>query len=72
MNRIKKSAAVITVIIFASLFANALYAQSKGEALFKENKAKEAAEVLEYEILNGQVSANTYNFLGLAYYQTEE
>ena len=72
MNRIKKSAAVITVTIFASLFANAMYAQSNGEALFKENKAKEAAEVLEYEILNGQVSANTYNFLGLAYYQTEE
>lgn len=45
---------------------------SQGEKLFKENKAKEAAQVLENEILNGQISANTYNFLGLSYYQLGE
>ncbi len=45
---------------------------SQGEKLFKENKSKEAAQVLENEILNGQISANTYNFLGLAYYQLGE
>ena len=42
---------------------------SAGEKLFKENNAKDAVEVLEYEILQGQVSENTYNFLGLGYYQ---
>lgn len=42
---------------------------SQGESLFKENNAKDAVQVLEYEILNGQISENTYNFLGLGYYQ---
>ena len=42
---------------------------SQGESLFKENNAKDAVQVLEYEIQNGTVSANTYNFLGLGYYQ---
>lgn len=45
---------------------------SRGESLFKENNAKDAVQVLEYEILNGQISDNTYNFLGLGYYQLEE
>jgi|GEM_PF-1559942 len=43
--------------------------QSQGELLFKQNKTQDAVEVLEYEILNGQISENTYNILGLAYYQ---
>ena len=66
------------IVIFLTL--SALNAQSnmqanglsRGEALFKENNAKDAVQVLEYEILNGQVSDNTYNFLGLGYYQLEE
>lgn len=45
---------------------------SRGEALFKENNAKDAVQVLEYEILNGQISDNSYNFLGLGYYQLGE
>lgn len=45
---------------------------SKGETLFKENNAADAVQVLEYEILQGQVSENTYNFLGLGYFQLEE
>ena len=45
---------------------------SRGEALFKENNAKDAVQVLEYEIMNGQISDNTYNFLGLGYYQLGE
>lgn len=55
-----------------------LYAQttgsglSRGESLFKENNAKDAVQVLEYEIMNGQISDNTYNFLGLGYYQLGE
>ena len=42
------------------------------EKLFKENNPKDAVQVLENEILNGQISANTYNFLGLGYYQIGE
>lgn len=57
------------VFIFANL---SIYAQSQGETLFKENKPKDAVKVLENEILNGIVSANTYNFLGLGYYQIGE
>ena len=45
---------------------------SRGELLFKENNAKDAVQVLEYEILNGQISDNSYNLLGLGYYQLGE
>ena len=45
---------------------------SRGESLFKENNAKDAVQVLEYEIRNGQISENSYNFLGLGYYQLGE
>jgi len=45
---------------------------SRGESLFKENNAKDAVQVLEYEILNGQISDNSFNFLGLGYYQLGE
>ena len=72
------------VFTFFFLAAAGLYAQnrnntgtgssglSRGETLFKENNAKDAVQVLEYEILNGQISDNTYNFLGLGYYQLGE
>lgn len=65
------------LITFIFFNINLIYAQntvveqklSQGEKLFKENKPKEAVQVLENEILNGIVTANTYNFLGLGYYQ---
>ena len=71
-------------LIFLALFLSgiSLFAQnnaaggnnglSRGESLFKENNAKDAVQVLEYEIMNGQVSDNSYNFLGLGYYQLGE
>ncbi len=61
------------VFLFIALFFSGtyLFGQS-GEALFKENNAKDAVQVLEYEIINGQVSENSYNFLGLGYYQLGE
>ena len=62
----------LTVLIFASAGLNAQSGLSRGESLFKENNAKDAVQVLEYEILNGQISDNTYNFLGLGYYQLGE
>ena len=74
-----KLKAFITAILILS--ATYLFAQntvttngglSRGESLFKENEAKDAVQVLEYEIMNGQVTANSYNFLGLGYYQLGE
>ena len=76
--KIKFKQSFLMLVIFFAL--TALNAQaggqsnglSRGESLFKENNAKDAVQVLEYEILNGQISDNTYNFLGLGYYQLEE
>lgn len=76
--KIKLKQSFLMMLIFFAL--TALNAQaggqsnglSRGESLFKENNAKDAVQVLEYEILNGQISDNTYNFLGLGYYQLEE
>ena len=76
--KIKFKQSFLMMLIFVAL--TALNAQtggqsnglSRGESLFKENNAKDAVQVLEYEILNGQISDNTYNFLGLGYYQLEE
>ncbi len=58
--------------LFAQNTGNANGGLSRGESLFKENEAKDAVQVLEYEIMNGQVSNNSYNFLGLGYYQLGE
>ena len=76
--KIKLKGFLIILLIFAG---SSLYSQtssvtnsglSRGETLFKENNAKDAVQVLEYEIRNGQISENTYNFLGLGYYQLGE
>lgn len=59
---------ILILPFFSLCFAQEAYSQ--GETLFKENKAAEAVEVLEYEIRRGIISDNSFNFLGLAYYQT--
>lgn len=61
-------------VLLLSLFSGSFYifAQSQGEKLFKENNPSEAVQVLENEIANGIVSDNSYNFLGLGYYQLGE
>ena len=59
--------------VFVLLLGLCCFAQtnqlSQGETLFKENNAADAVEVLEYEVLKGEISDNTFNFLGLGYYQ---
>ena len=69
--KIKLKSLFSLILFFAGtgVFAQGL---SRGESLFKENNAKDAVQVLEYEILNGQISDNSYNFLGLGYYQLGE
>ena len=68
---IKKINVFLFIILFFGI-EKVCFAQSLGEKLFKENNPKDAVQVLENEILNGQISANTYNFLGLGYYQIGE
>lgn len=60
------------LLIFFVFIGECCFSQSQGEKLFQENNPKEAVQVLENEILNNQVFANTYNFLGLGYYQLGE
>lgn len=45
------------------------YAESEGERLFNENHPDKAAPILEKEIAEGRVEANTFNILGLSYFQ---
>jgi len=76
--RFKLKGFITAILIFSATYlsaqnaANANGGLSRGESLFKENNAKDAVQVLEYEIMNGQVSDNSYNFLGLGYYQLGE
>ena len=60
------------LLIFFVFIGECCFSQSQGEKLFQENNPKEAVQVLENEILNNQVFANTCNFLGLGYYQLGE
>ena len=60
------------VFFVGLLFLSASYAESKGESLFQEGKFLEAIPVLEEEIQNGVVSADTYNYLGIAYLKNED
>ena len=43
------------------------YAESEGERLFNENHPDKAAPILEKEIAEGRVEANTFTILGLSY-----
>lgn len=45
------------------------FSESEGEKLFKTNNPGGAVSLLEKDISDGNVSADTYNFLGLAYFQ---
>ena len=63
---------VFASLVFIFFFTAMCFAQSQGEKLFKENNPSDAVQVLENEISKGIVSDNSYNFLGLAYYQLGE
>lgn len=57
---------ILNVFVFSAFLC---FAESEGEKLFKTNRPSEAVALLEQDIKNGNVSADTYNFLGLAYFQ---
>lgn len=56
-------------IFFVLIIASSLFAETEGEKLFKNNDPSGAIPLLEKDIATGSVSADTYNFLGLSYYQ---
>ena len=65
----KKTAFFIFLIFaFAPLVAQNL---SEGEKLFTQNEPIKAIEALEKEIADGRNTTNVFNYLGLAYFQTE-
>ena len=57
------------IILFITLFAAFLFAESEGEKLFKTNNPSGSAVLLEQEIASGEITSNTFNLLGLAYFQ---
>lgn len=57
----------VSGILFLALAG--AFCESEGERLFKTNNPGGAVSLLEKDISAGNVSADTYNFLGLAYFQ---
>lgn len=61
---------IFLLLLFCNL--NSVYAISEGGMLFTHNKAREAIPLLEAEIAGGNASGDTYNYLGLSYFQIGE
>lgn len=62
----KKNVFFTMIFIFASF---CVFAETEGEKLFKTNNPGAAVPLLEKDISSGNVSSDTYNFLGLSYFQ---
>lgn len=64
---------ILILTFFVSFLCNAVVmAESEGEKLFKSNNPGAAIELLEKDIENQNISSDTYNYLGLAYFQIGE
>lgn len=64
---------ILILTFFLSFLCNAVVmAESEGEKLFKSNNPGAAIELLEKDIENQNISSDTYNYLGLAYFQIGE
>lgn len=61
---------VLCISVLILITAVLCFAESEGEKLFKTNNPSDAIPLLEQDVKNGNISADTYNFLGLAYFQT--
>lgn len=59
-------------LFFFLCAVSALYADTDGVRQFKANNPSGAVVLLEDEIKNGDISIDTYNFLGLSYFQLGE
>ncbi|MCF0241948.1 MAG: tetratricopeptide repeat protein, partial [Treponema sp.] len=57
------------LIFLSAAFICAQAFKSEGETLFMQNNPSGAVLLLESEIAAGKITSNSYNFLGLSYYQ---
>ena len=57
-------------LFLTSLIIPRLFSETEGEKLFKQNKPEEAISALEKEIQENNITKDSYNFLGLSYFQT--
>lgn len=57
------------ILLFFVYAPSVLYAETDGVRQFKANNPSGAAVLLEEEIKQGDISIDTYNFLGLSYFQ---
>lgn len=62
----------LIIIFYLFLISFNIFAQSEGEKLFMNNKPAQAAIIFEKDIESGTNDSNTYNYLGLCYYQLQE
>lgn len=60
------------MLLFLMSAPSVLYADTDGVRQFKANNPSGAAVLLEEEIQKGDISIDTYNFLGLSYFQLGE
>jgi tetratricopeptide (TPR) repeat protein len=66
MGTLKRTVSMVMILTSMTL----IHAESEGERLFKTNNPAEAIPLLEGDIVSGTASPDSYNFLGLSYYQT--
>lgn len=59
----------IFLFIFQLIFGFCVFSQTEGEKFFRTNEPSLAVSALEKEISNGIITENTYNYLGLSYFQ---
>ena len=64
---------ILGFCLFLGLFeCRQAFAISEGGMLFTKNKSREAIPLLEAEIAGGNASGDTFNYLGLSYFQIGE
>lgn len=61
-----------SIFFLLFLISSMCFAETEGEKLFRTNKPQEAALKLEKEIADGSASIDSYNYLGLAYFQLSD
>lgn len=61
---------IISILVSFVLTLTSAFSQSDGVKAFKSNNPADAIRLLESEIAGGNISSESFNYLGLAYFQT--
>lgn len=64
-----KNKYILLIISFIFLINNGLISETDGEKYFKNNDPSRAVAALEKEIISGNITSDSFNYLGLAYCQ---